>query len=150
MALKEFMHQYPVSREGVEVFVLFKNAHQLVALSCRDKMVVAVIATIRFALAVFLYIVGCIFLRETTAVADLLLNAVALECVLSVDEYMFAALSPQRVCNLMSRIESIPVGLHPHHQSESVVGLLMIIGALAFALPAWMWPEVQALSIPLL
>eukprot|EP00937_MAST-01D_sp_MAST-1D-sp2_P005633 g5633.t1 len=55
----------------------------------------------RVGLAVFLLIYGSLFLVYTIPLQDLLLNAVALEFVIMVDEVIFETLAPARVCRLV-------------------------------------------------
>lgn len=66
---------------------------------------------VRFTIAVLLLIGGLIFLVNATSITDLLLNTVALEFILSVDEMAFATFAPAKLVQLLA-------DTHPLHARE--------------------------------
>mmetsp|Transcript_1628 Transcript_1628/g.4220 ORF Transcript_1628/g.4220 Transcript_1628/m.4220 type:complete len:983 (+) Transcript_1628:120-3068(+) len=72
---------------------------------------IVVIAIIRLLLVLSLFYTGTLFLVHDIGVADLLLNAVALEFVLNVDELIFTAVAPVSGKLFMSKIKPLEV---PH------------------------------------
>ena len=62
-------------------------------------------SAIRLCVAGFLTYQGTQYLVYTIAVEELLLNAVALEFVLSLDEMLFEVFSPTHLLALVSRVE---------------------------------------------
>ena len=60
-----------------------------------------------------LLVTGVLFLAHTISLSDLLLNAMALEIVLKLDEMIFTALAPRRLATLMAstKVRSVQRGL---------------------------------------
>ena len=69
----------------------------------------AMIVATRLVLAILLLYYGSLFLIYEHNLGDLLLNAVALEFVLSVDELMYEVLSPAPIKNLIASAHPLPV-----------------------------------------
>lgn len=67
------------------------------------------VSAVRLAVAVLLGFSGTDFLVYTQTTQDLVLNAVALEFVLSIDELLFRVAAPARVRGLLSRLEELPI-----------------------------------------
>ncbi|CAE7634710.1 unnamed protein product [Symbiodinium necroappetens] len=65
----------------------------------------------RLSIALVLGIIGVHFLASTTSLSDLILNAVALEVVLCIDDLFFAVLVPRRVHETIKSLKPIPVKL---------------------------------------
>ncbi|CAK9005799.1 Vacuolar protein sorting-associated protein 11-like [Durusdinium trenchii] len=93
----------------------------------------AIIATYftRFAIALVLLIAGVHWLARTTSIADLMLNAVALNAILDVDEFLFAGFSPMSVQVAIRTLEPLKVRCTSRRsQSESVALLMLLAGTL--------------------
>jgi len=85
---------------------------QLSAVShCRVGLLLTFNMIPRLGIALVLGIIGVHFLASTTSVSDLILNAVALEVVLCIDDLFFAVLVPRRVHETIKSLQPIPVKL---------------------------------------
>lgn len=78
-------------------------------MSLHRKISALFMASFRAVVALFLLASGCAWLATTVVVRDLLLNAVALEFILNIDEIVFEALVPQRARTLMECFEPLKV-----------------------------------------
>ena len=86
------------------------GAYRIASVSVsRVRCVLAALAC-RFVISVIILGVGIIFLTQTVGLADLLLNAVALQFVVDVDELIFEALAPR---SLRSMIDAAVPLVHP-------------------------------------
>ena len=75
----------------------------------------------RICVACALLISGCIWLGRTTSITELMLNSVALESVLHVDEFIFSALVPT---NLQQKIQILqPVKIKKSRRCPSLENL---------------------------
>lgn len=63
----------------------------------------------RLAIAALMLYYGSLYIIYTSSVENLLLNAVALEIVISVDEIVFEALSPRQVKKMVSNANGLPL-----------------------------------------
>ena len=63
----------------------------------------------RVMIVVWLLVFGIEYIGYTIGLQDLLLNAVALEFVIDIDDMLYEVLSPRRVKRLMSRIRGLPI-----------------------------------------
>jgi len=104
------------------------------AMSRRRKAYVCMLTLLRLSVAVFMLITGCMYLAYTSSMEDLLINAVALEVVLLVDELVFVATAPGRARHLISNampLELMPwrswKGLDLHSGSVFPVLLILLI-----------------------
>ena len=93
------------------------------------------VTLLRLGVCVVLALWGCEFLVHTISIEDLLLNAVALEFVLNIDELLFAALAPSRVLRLIDAVRPLPVPrvLERHWRGadlRAMISLLVVGGAL--------------------
>jgi hypothetical protein len=79
----------------------------LMCISRVKLVLIGVTVVLRIAVALCLAWAGCQWLVYTMSVSDLLLNAVALQFVLDLDEYLFAALSPWRITSVVKSMEPI-------------------------------------------
>jgi hypothetical protein len=80
----------------------------------------AVVVT-RFTLVLFLLYYGSLFLAVTVELGDLLLNAVALEFVISIDELLYEVLAPARMRHLIDSARPLPVKSGLYHMTWSGV-----------------------------
>lgn len=89
----------------------------------------------RCVVAVFLCYYGCLFLgAATVGVGDLLLNAVALEFVITLDELIFASLAPASTQSFIGNVQGLRIppprkwrGLDGH-TTALFVGVLGVLG----------------------
>jgi len=72
------------------------------SLSMVRKLFCCAILVVRCVLCGFLAYCGCLWLVYTTDVTDLILNAAALEFIMSVDELIFSGLAPQQAQSVRS------------------------------------------------
>ena len=76
----------------------------------------------RVAIASILLIAGNLWLARTTSIADLMLNAVALNAIIDVDEMIFTAILPLQIKHAMQRLKPVRVTYgRRRSQRESVV-----------------------------
>merc|ERR1719171_64077 len=70
--------------------------HELICLTPMTKVTLWILIILpKFAIVTFLLFVGSRYLVSTESFADLILNAIALEFVINIDELLFAALYPE-------------------------------------------------------
>ena len=81
---------------------------QMQGISAARKLLFGLLQVARFAVATILLVVGGLYLVHTTNVGDLILNMVALEFVLNLDELIFGVMVPQRVKHMIGRVEPLP------------------------------------------
>jgi hypothetical protein len=67
------------------------------------------IAFFRFAMGVTIGIAGILYLSKTNVKEDLVLNAIALEFIMGIDELLFAVFAPRRMQTLMLNLEALPL-----------------------------------------
>ena len=133
----------PSSREGYTVVEEVNEGE-----SCRITSVCNVTRTfallsslIRFGVAGFLMYQGYLYLIYTTQIEDLLLNSVALEFVINLDEAIFEALAPISFRRLIERLEPMRV------PSIRAWRGLDMSAAFAFALTASLLATAHALFV---
>ena len=80
-------------------------------LSCVCKVSFCLVQFVRIVLAVLLGCAGSIYLIRTLSIPDLLLNMVALEFVLQLDEMLFAACAPFRLKVLLGQVQPLPCSM---------------------------------------
>ncbi|CAK0861782.1 unnamed protein product [Prorocentrum cordatum] len=78
------------------------GAHALVAVSLPRRVVFCTVIVVRSMVCFALAVCGTLYLAATLSLGDLLLNALALEIVLSLDELTFDVLAPRSVRLLLS------------------------------------------------
>jgi len=66
------------------------------------------IAFCRFAVGVTIGFAGILYLSKTNVKEDLVLNAIALEFIMGIDELLFAVFAPRRMQTLMANLEALP------------------------------------------
>ena len=88
--------------------LLADDAISFVSISTGRMCFVLVTQTVRLAIACLLLVSGAEWLAYTTSMSDMLLNAVALEFVLNIDELVFEALGPLQLKNVIDLCSSLP------------------------------------------
>jgi len=106
--------------------------------------VVVIVLLPRLAIGVTLLIYGCVYLSNTPAVSDIILNTCALEIVKSIDEYLFDALMSHRMRLIMENTRyvyrSADKDSFRGHVTEAVpmtirVMLIATVYAITFCIP---------------
>lgn len=101
----------------------------------------------RAVIALALGFVGSSFLTATATMGDLILNCMALEVVLNVDELLYTALAPAFIKHVISNLEPMPLGGN-HHSAfyrsmpASRLGMLFVL-----LLTVWFSQVAPALSV---
>merc|ERR1711908_61022 len=67
------------------------------------------VQAIRLVIASTLLVAGQFFLMNTTSIGDMLLNAVALQFVMDIDETCYKTLSPTNLKKLVAEVQPIPL-----------------------------------------
>ena len=97
-------------RGGATTFTLAESGgRSLERLSYPRLIAFLLVMASRLGVCVMLAVFGCEFLVHTVSIADLLLNAVALEFVLNLDELIFEALAPSCVLRVVEDAEPLQV-----------------------------------------
>lgn len=73
----------------------------------------------KFAINFFLLFVGCRWLVSTENFADLIMNALALEFIIGIDEYMFAGLFPETATAFLGSVKFAPVKLEWYDSDDA-------------------------------
>lgn len=81
---------------------------EMVTVSLSRRALFCAVSFVRFLVCVSLAVCGTLYLASTISLGDLLLNALALEVVLSLDELSFDVLAPRSVRLLISSIAPLP------------------------------------------
>ena len=83
-------------------------------------------------------IAGTQWLARTSSISDLILNAVALEAILQIDELIFVALYPKKVQTAIYELE--PVQIRYTRRSGQLESCLMLfLLATAVSVPFFLW-----------
>lgn len=100
-----------VPRGSRTIIDISKSSTELtiVQMSRARSICVIILHALRAALAVTLCCFGSLFIVYTVSVLDILLNAVALEFILYVDEWLFEALAPVQTQNAMQCLSDLKV-----------------------------------------
>eukprot|EP00439_Symbiodinium_sp_Y106_P033320 s332_g3.t15 len=94
------------------------NRFRLIVASC----------LLRAVLAIALLVAGLQWLGGTTSIADLILNAVALNTILDIDDFVFQAVMPTKIQLTLRGLEPIPLRYTPHRsQVESAFHFLALV-----------------------
>jgi len=81
----------------------------------------------RGVIASVLLVAGIRWLAGTTSIEELMLNAVALNAILDVDEFLFQGMTPIKIQQVIQNLEPIRVHYsHRRSQTESMVHLLVV------------------------
>eukprot|EP00439_Symbiodinium_sp_Y106_P018663 s797_g2.t1 len=97
---------------------------------------------IRAGLAFVLLVAGILWLARTTSIEELMLNAVALNAILDVDEFLFEGMTPIKIQRAIRSVEPINVRYtHRRSQMESMVHFVAVL--------ATVWSSYLLLLVPL-
>lgn len=94
---------------------------------------VVLIAFFRFAMGVMIGVAGILYLSKTNVKEDLVLNAIALEFIMGIDELLFAVFAPRRMQTLMMNLEALPLPDKVCSRapgSLSMVKVVVVVGTL--------------------
>eukprot|EP00439_Symbiodinium_sp_Y106_P069649 s538_g12.t1 len=94
--------------------------------STRQKVLLVTFFT-RTVIASVLLIAGIRWLARTTSITDLMLNAVALNAILDVDEWLFAGFSPISIELSVKQLNPITVSYSQRRSQAEAVGLLALL-----------------------
>lgn len=111
---------------------------QLTGLSTARYKVLKLIYALRTAIALLLLVSGIRWLARTTSITELMLNAVALNAILDVDEFLFAALTPMSIHLAIQKLEAVKVKYtQRRNKVESL--LLFLLLAITFIVPYFLY-----------
>ena len=83
---------------------------------------------IRAGIASVLLVAGILWLARTTSIEELMLNSVALNAILDVDEFLFEGMTPIKIQHALRSVEPISVKYsHRRSQVESMVHFLAVL-----------------------
>ncbi|CAE7326383.1 unnamed protein product [Symbiodinium sp. CCMP2592] len=83
---------------------------------------------IRAGIASVLLVAGILWLARTTSIEELMLNSVALNAILDVDEFLFEGMTPIKIQHAIRSVEPISVKYsHRRSQVESMVHFLAVL-----------------------
>lgn len=127
------------------------NGHQIVSINSRRCAIVLSVQLCRFFVAVILAYAGTMWLVNTASVADLILNAVALECIMTIDEIIFEALAPLRLRSYLDTFTT-PLPLPPLKQwkgldYQSLATLFFLLLYLAVLIPFQILPTHEYIEL---
>lgn len=122
---------------------------ELVCMTCCRKLVIMLVLLVRLSMSGVLLVFGLIYLSNTFQLESIILNAVALEIVLNVDEIIFEGLVPIHLKNFLCSVQPIKV-----NRSCQVSGLnfyaplrFILVGLLLILAFAWqIAPNVEVLD----
>lgn len=106
----------------------------------------------RLCICVWLLVNGVQFLVRTVSLADLLMNAIALEFVLNIDEMLFASLAPFNTVRLLGAMERLPFQHKYHWSGVDLVSFLMAmltVTVVLISIPVWLMPSIATLDATL-
>jgi len=106
---------------GTEIAGAGRVAKALAVSVCVSRLVVALV----------LLVMGCRYLAYTSSMQDLLLNAVALEVVMNVDELVFEALAPRRARQVLADLAPMRTASWPKlgawQLRSACIGALLVV-----------------------
>ena len=89
---------------------------------------------IRAAIAGVLLVAGIQWLAQTTSIQELMLNAVALNAILDVDEFLFACLTPIKIQHVIQCLQPLKVKYSRRRsQCETVAHFTLVLAAVMLA-----------------
>jgi len=114
--------QIPKARRTV-----LKN-HMITSISWGRYSVLLVTYLARASIASVLLVAGILWLARTTSIEELMLNAVALNAILDVDEFLFAGMTPIKIQHAVQSLEPIQVRYSRRRsQWETLVHVSLIL-----------------------
>mmetsp|Transcript_98846 Transcript_98846/g.307980 ORF Transcript_98846/g.307980 Transcript_98846/m.307980 type:complete len:691 (+) Transcript_98846:567-2639(+) len=113
---------------SIEVARAEDGSAQVVGARGRFKAFMVFLCLMRLAIAVLLLIMGCQYLAYTSSMQDLLLNAVALECVFSIDELIFEAMAPRRARLALAKLAPLKSPPWPRWPALDLRGATTFLG----------------------
>lgn len=94
---------------------------------------------LRGLIALALLYAGALYLIHTIDMGDLLLNAVALDFVLSIDEVVFCNLSPLQTRNLIAFMQALPMKQKKHYRGLDRQAPLALLFCCLLIVVAYFW-----------
>eukprot|EP00435_Cladocopium_sp_Y103_P040701 s3782_g11.t1 len=92
----------------------------------------------RTAVAACLLVAGTQWLARTSSISDLILNAVALEAILQIDELVFVALYPKKVQTAIYELEPVKIR-YTERSGQLESCLVLVLFAAAVSVPFFLW-----------
>jgi len=120
--------------------------YHLVFLNCKARMCIYVLVIIpKFLIAIILTWIGCRWLAATESFSDLILNALALEFVINIDEFMFSYFSPAAMRERLGALKIIHYLDPKHHPDDDYEIIRAYITSLMYMMVAavWSWVYLQ-------
>ncbi|CAK9042130.1 unnamed protein product, partial [Durusdinium trenchii] len=106
----------------------------------------SVVCLIRLVVATMLLYVGSVWLSRTTSISELMLNAVALEAIIHVDEFLFSALTPTKVQYRIQNLPPVKIKQNGNkYKLENIIFLLLLSAALALPFLLFLQPLTQTM-----
>ena len=94
----------------------------------------SVLGLLQIAIALVLLFVGAQWLVTTTRSSDLVLNAVALTCIMEIDEVLFLTVVPRRIAVVIRNLEPVPCRLSPRMSCEHLPFDIPVISIISLVL----------------
>ena len=125
-----------------------EKEYRVVKLSPMRRLAREAISVIRLCVAGFLTFQGTQYLVYTIAIEELLLNAVALEFVISLDELVFESLAPAHAKRLVSRTLGFKVSTKEYKgmDSQALLSFVLIVVQMLWAVSNYMSPQLTVLE----
>ena len=102
--------------------------NRIYCLSWGRALALLITYIIRAGIASVLLVAGILWLARTTSIEELMLNAVALNAILDVDEFLFEGMTPIKLQHAIRSLEPISVSYtHRRSQTESMVHFLAVL-----------------------
>jgi len=103
--------------------------NRLASLSTPRLVIVLMSFVLRIAIASIMLVAGVNWLGRTTSITELMLNAVALNSIMDVDELLFAGFIPVSVQQSVRRLEPIKMKYSRSRSQCESFGLFLLLGA---------------------
>jgi len=100
---------------------------QLASIAPRRRAAVLLVQFIRLLVAIALGVYGGHFLVYTTTPQELVLNAVALEFVMDIDELLFRVAAPSSVQALLTRVREVPIPQMRQCKGANFTAIVMFV-----------------------
>ena len=100
----------------------------------------------RTAIASVLLVAGILWLARTTSISELMLNAVALNAILDVDEFLFVGMTPIKIQHAIQSLEPMRVKYSRRRsECESVVHFISLVALVSCAYLFQLGPLTEAM-----